>query len=108
MENTELLKEILNKQEVLIEKIANLKDYKSEHENIMEAVDERTKKIQEVMEERLTVINELENIMEAIDERTKEILDKMDSKLLVINELENIMEATDERTKAIIEKLDAK
>lgn len=104
MENAQVLAEILEKQNYILEKISNLKDYKSEHENIMEAVDERTKNIQVVMEEKLNVIAELENIMEAIDERTKDILDKMDNRLTVINELENIMEAVDERTKEILSK----
>lgn len=105
MENSEMLEKILKSQEAIENSIKQLSDYKSEHENIMEAVDDRTKNILKLMDEKLNVINELENIMEAIDERTKQILEKMENRLTVINELENIMEATDERTKEILDKL---
>jgi len=105
MENAEMFAQILKTQENIVEKINLLSDYKSEHENIMEAVDERTKHILKLMDDKLNVITELENIMEAIDERTKQILEKMDNRLTVINELENIMEAIDERTKEILLKL---
>jgi cysteinyl-tRNA synthetase len=105
MENSDKIADLIKIQEDLITEISFLKNYRNEHANIMEAVDERTRKIQDIMEEKLNVITELENIMEAIDERTKQILDKMDNRLTVITELENIMEATDERTKEILDKI---